>query len=79
MIKLDDLVTLAKAGWTPSQTKAVLEMLETSPAVKEAAPEQLKDVEKKEEPKEEPKVEPKEEVKPEANPLEELKKILSED
>mgnify|MGYP006991636178 CR=1 FL=1 len=79
MIKLDDLVTLAKAGWTPSQTKAVLEMLETSPAVKEAAPEQLVDVEKKEEPKEEPKVEPKEEVKPETNPLEELKKILSED
>lgn len=31
MIKLDDLVTLAKAGWTPKQVKEVIEMIDTSP------------------------------------------------
>ena len=31
-----DLVTLAKAGWSPKQVKELLEMCETSPKVKEA-------------------------------------------
>lgn len=75
MIKLDDLVSLAKAGWTPHQVKEVLEMIETSPKVQEAAPEDLKPVEIKEEPKvEEPT------VPTEADDaLETLKKLISED
>lgn len=73
MVSLQDLVTLAKAGWTPKQTKEILEMIETSPRVKEAEPEKLKDVDiKKEEPTPEPeKVE-------EVDPLEQLKNILEE-
>lgn len=31
-----DLVTLAKAGWSPKQVKELLEMCETSPEVKKA-------------------------------------------
>lgn len=74
MVSLQDLVTLAKAGWTPKQTKEILEMIETSPRVKEAEPEKLKDVEinKEEEPIVKPaKVE-------EVDPLEQLKNILEE-
>lgn len=74
MVSLQDLVTLAKAGWTPKQTKEILEMIETSPRVKEAEPEKLKDVDinKEEEPIAKPaKVE-------EVDPLEQLKNILEE-
>ena len=74
MVSLQDLVTLAKAGWTPKQTQEILEMIETSPRVKEAEPEKLKDVEinKEEEPIAKPeKVE-------EVDPLEQLKNILEE-
>lgn len=73
MVSLQDLVTLAKAGWTPKQTKEILEMIETSPKVKEAEPEKLKDVEiKTEEPTAAPgKVD-------EVDPLEQLKNILEE-
>lgn len=74
MVSLQDLVTLAKAGWTPKQTKEILEMIETSPRVKEAEPEKLKGVEinKEEEPIVKPaKVE-------EVDPLEQLKNILEE-
>ena len=74
MVSLQDLVTLAKAGWTPKQTKEILEMIETSPKVKEAEPEKLKGVEinKEEEPIDKPaKVE-------EVDPLEQLKNILEE-
>lgn len=74
MFYLKDLVTLANAGWTPKQTKEILEMIETSPKVKEAEPEKLKDVEinKEEEPIAKPeKVE-------EVDPLEQLKNILEE-
>lgn len=75
MIKLDDLVTLAKAGWTPKQTKEILEMIETSPKVKEAAPEDLKkEVEIKPEPETNPEPKPEDE-----DPLEVLKKILTEE
>lgn len=74
MVSLQDLVTLAKAGWTPKQTKEILEMIETSPKVKEAEPEKLKDVEinKEKEPIAKPeKVE-------EVDPLDQLKNILEE-
>ena len=74
MVSLQDLVTLAKAGWTPKQTKEILEMIETSPKVKEAEPEKLKDAEinKEEEPIAKPeKVE-------EGDPLEQLKNRLEE-
>ena len=65
MLKLDDIVALAKAGWTPRQTKEILEMIETSPEVKK--------VEMKEDDKGEPVIEKKEEpeVKEEAKVKEE--------
>lgn len=73
MVSLQDLVALAKAGWTPKQTKEILEMIETSPKVKEAEPKDLNDVEiKKEEPIEEPK------KAEEVDPLEQLKNLLEE-
>ena len=73
MVSLQDLVALAKAGWTPKQTKEILEMIETSPKVKEAETKDLKDVEiKKEEPTEEPK------KADEVDPLEQLKNLLEE-
>ena len=74
MVSLQDLVTLAKAGWTPKQTKEILEMIETSPKVKEAEPEKLKDVEINKE--EEPIIKP--EKVEEVDPLEQLKNILEE-
>ena len=74
MVSLQDLVVLAKAGWTPKQTKEILEMIETSPKVKEAEPEKLKDVEINKE--EEPITKPKKEE--EVDPLEQLKNILEE-
>ncbi len=74
MVSLQDLVTLAKAGWTPKQTKEILEMIETSPRVKEAEPEKLKDVEINKE--EEPIAKPKKVE--EVDPLEQLKNILEE-
>lgn len=79
MISLQDLVTLAKAGWTPKQTKEILEMIETSPKVQEAEPKDLKpEVEiKPEEPKEEPKVE--DQPSTEDDTLEALKKLLTEE
>lgn len=74
MVSLQDLVTLAKAGWTPKQTKEILEMIETSPKVKEAEPEKLKDVEINKEEKTTTKPEKVKEV----DPLEQLKNILEE-
>lgn len=35
-MKIADIVALAKAGYSPKQVKELLEMVETSPAVKEA-------------------------------------------
>lgn len=79
MISIGDLVSLAKAGWTPHQVKEVLEMIETSPKVQEAAPEDLKPVEIKEEPKVES--EPIGIIKDSADDdaLETLKKLISEE
>lgn len=36
-MKIDDIITLAKAGYTPKQVKELLEWVETSPKVQEAA------------------------------------------
>ena len=74
MVSLQDLVTLAKAGWTPKQTKEILEMIETSPKVKEAEPEKLKDVDIN---KEEESITKHKKVE-EVDPLEQLKNILEE-
>lgn len=79
MIKLDDLVSLAKAGWTPHQVKEVLEMIETSPKVKEAAPEDLKAVEIEEEIKEPEPVGIIKDAPAEDDALEALKKLISEE
>ena len=77
MFKIDDLVTLAKAGWTPKQCKEVLEMISTLPAAKQdAAPEELKAKAEIKEVEELPKVEEKE---PLEDPVETLKKLLMED
>lgn len=73
MIKLDDLVSLAKAGWTPHQVKEVLEMIETSPKVQEAAPEDLKQPESIKEP------EPAPAPVAEEDPIETLKNLLTEE
>lgn len=40
-MKLEDIITLAKAGYTPKQVKELLEMVETSPQVKEATVEEV--------------------------------------
>ena len=54
MAFFQDIVDLARAGWKPSEVKAVLEMLETSPAVKGAEVKKEDDGTVKVEPKEEP-------------------------
>lgn len=75
MIKLDDLVSLAKAGWTPKQVKEVYELISTAPeAPKEAAPEELKaaaEIKAVEElPKEAPSAD---------DPMEAIRKLIQED
>lgn len=78
MISLSDLVTLAKAGWTPHATKEVLEMFQTVPEAKEAEVKPKEDgtveIEKKDEEK-------KEEVSPktEDDDLAKLVKLLKEE
>lgn len=42
-MKLEDIITLAKAGYTPKQVKELLEMVETSPQVKETTIEEVED------------------------------------
>lgn len=78
MIKLNDLVTLASAGWTPKQVKEVIELISTSESVNpEAAPEELK---KEAEIKTLEKLPEVEETKhTEEDPIEALKKLISED
>lgn len=44
-MKLEDIITLAKAGYTPKQVKELLEMVETSPQVKEATVEEVENKE----------------------------------
>lgn len=74
-----DIVALAKAGWTPKQIKEVLEAIETSPKVKEATKEEVLD--KKEEKQQEPEVKKSEaDTKTETDdPIAELVKILKEE
>lgn len=75
MIKIDDLVSLAKAGWTPKQVKEVYEMISTAPAApKDAAPEELKAAAEIKAVEELPKAEPSTE-----DPMETLKKLIQED
>lgn len=45
-MKLEDIITLAKAGYTPKQVKELLEWVETSPKVKET---KVEDVQQKQE------------------------------
>ena len=70
-MKLEDIITLAKAGYTPKQVKELLEIVETSPKVKEAAPITVEEAEHKLD--KEPEVKTKTE---EEDPIEALKKLL---
>lgn len=73
---LSDIVALAKAGYTPKQVKELLEMVETSPKVKEA---DLKDVVDKNEKESEVKT-PEVETKVDTDdPIAQLVKILKEE
>lgn len=71
-----DLVALAKAGYSPKQVKELLEMVETSPKVKETSVDEAKKLEK-----EQPKEQPKEEESKQENedPVQTLLNILKED
>ena len=73
---LSDIVALAKAGYSPKQVKELLEMVETSPKVKEA---DLKDVVDKKE--KEPEVnKPEVETKVDTDdPIAQLVNILKEE
>lgn len=65
-MKLADIIELAKAGYSYKQVKELLEYVETSPAVQEAAPDITPDVVPVDTPAAEPepvKVEAKEEIK----------------
>lgn len=85
MAFFQDIVTLAKAGWKPSEVKAVLEMLETSPAVKGAEVKKEDDGSVKVEPKQEPapsedKVDKKDETpKENEDDIATLQKLLQEE
>jgi DNA-binding transcriptional MerR regulator len=71
-----DLVALAKAGYSPKQVKELLEMVETSPKVKETSIDEAKKLEK-EQPKEQPKEE--ESKQEDEDPVQTLLNILKED
>lgn len=74
-MNLTDIVALAKAGYTPKQVKELLEMVETSPKVKEA---DVKDVVDKKE--KEPEVKPAEKSEEDTDdPIKTLINILKED
>ena len=77
MISLSDLVTLAKAGWTPTATKEVLEMFETIPEAKEA--EIKTEGDKVEIKKEETPSEVTPETKSQEDAIETLKSLLKEE
>lgn len=78
-MKISDIVTLAKAGYTPKDVLKLLEVIETSPEVKKAEADVKDDGDveiKKEEPKEEP--EKKEEDSSEDD-IQKLVKLLKEE
>lgn len=66
-----DIVALAKAGYSPKQVKELLEMVETSPKVKETKVEEVIEQPKE---KEEPKKETSEE-----DPIQSIINILKEE
>lgn len=67
-----DIVALAKAGYSPKQVKELLEMVETSPKVKETKVEEVI-----EQPKE--KEEQKKETSEEEDPIQSIINILKEE
>lgn len=73
-MNLSDIVALAKAGYTPKQVKELLEMVETSPKVKDA---DVKDVVDKKEPEvKTPEADTKDETE---DPITKLVNILKEE
>lgn len=68
-----DIVALAKAGYSPKQVKELLEMVETSPKVKETKVEEVIE----EQPKE--KEEQKKETSEEEDPIQSIINILKEE
>ena len=81
MISLSDLVTLAKAGWTPHATKEVLELFQTVPEAKDAEVKPKEDGTAEIEKKDEKPEEKKEEIPPktEDDDLAKLVQLLKED
>ena len=74
-----DLVALAKAGYSPKQVNELLEMVETSPKVKDTSVDEVKKLEK-EQPKEQPKEEEKSKQEEDNDdPVQALLNILKED
>lgn len=73
---LSDIVALAKAGYSPKQVKELLEMVETSPAIKEAKVEDVVDKKEKEPEVKKPEVEPKVDTD---DPIAQLVNILKEE
>lgn len=71
MISLQDLVTLAKAGYTPKAVKELVEIFQTVPEVKEA---EVKETEGTVEIKKEPEVAPVE--NPPAEPQDEIATLI---
>lgn len=69
---LKDIITLSKQGWTLQDIKEVCEMIETSPAKSESAPEDLKKEVEIKAVEELPKT-------PEEDPIETLKSLVKED
>lgn len=75
-MNLSDIVALAKAGYTPKQVKELLEMVETSPTIKEAKVEDVVDKNKKEPEVKKPEVETKVDTE---DPITQLINILKEE
>lgn len=73
---LSDIVALAKAGYSPKQVKELLEMVETSPKVKEADVKDVVDKKEKEPEVKKPEVEPKVDTD---DPIAQLVNILKEE
>ena len=73
---LSDIVALAKAGYSPKQVKELLEMVETSPAIKEAKVEDVVDKKEKELEVKKPEVETKVDTE---DPIAQLVNILKEE
>lgn len=67
-----DIVALAKAGYSPKQVKELLEMVETSPKVKETKVEEVIEQQKEKE-------EQKKETSEEEDPIQSIINILKEE